>query len=360
MSNWEEITLDKLGHWSYAKVYFRPLNDSRLFGNKYPFVENSDLAKARLYLLRTKKKFSSFGLLKSRLHEAGTLCISAAGTVGYAAILKQPSCISKNVIFFNSFPDKSDVRFVKYCFDILREKIITSSQTTTRGWISSKVFDEVKFPVPTLEIQKKIGDILATYDELIENHQRQIEILEQLRVDFYKEWFINLRFPNYKKTLIKGNLPEGWKKANLKDFVSIVTGKRNANFANLNGRYSFFTCGCEALSCCSYSFNTEAIILSGNGNFYLRIFRGKFDAYQRVYVIEPNRGLLYLSYCAIDNNLKKLFKNSKGSTIKFLTLDMLQDIKVFLPEQKIMELFNEICGDIQTKIEKLDAKMRKN
>ncbi len=65
-------------------------------------------------------------------------------------------------------------------------------------------------PLPSLEKQKRIADILSAYDDLIENNRRRIELLEQAARLIYKEWFVHLRFPGHENVPVVDGVPEGW------------------------------------------------------------------------------------------------------------------------------------------------------
>ena len=79
--------------------------------------------------------------------------------------------------------------------------------------------------VPDIETQKRIAIILSRYDSLIENHQKQIKLLEEAAQRLYKEWFVDLRFPGHENTNIVDGEPEGWEKKKLCELFSFVRGK---------------------------------------------------------------------------------------------------------------------------------------
>ena len=212
--------------------------------------------------------------------------------------------------------------------------------------------------VPDIEGQKRIANILSAYDKLIENNQKQIKLLEEAAQHLYKEWFVDLRFPGHEDVAIVEGVPEGWRKANLPEIAPIVTGKKDANFGTADGKYLFFTCAQEPIKAPSYSFDCDAVILAGNGDFNVKLYRGQFEAYQRTYVFSPyNSEHLYLLYYAVKENMSQLFQGASGSTIKFLTKRMLEEILVFTPDKKILELFNQNCELFQKKIEALKAQI---
>lgn len=224
--------------------------------------------------------------------------------------------------------------------------------------LNTSILSAVPVDIPKIETQRKIVSILSAYDELIENNQKQIKLLEEAAQRLYKEWFVDLRFPGYEDVEIVDGVPEGWRKANLPEIAPIVTGKKDANFGTVNGKYLFFTCAQEPIKAPSYSFDCNAVILAGNGDFNVKLYRGQFEAYQRTYVFSPyNSKRLYLLYYAVKESMRQLFQGASGSTIKFLTKRMLEEIIVFVPDKEVLELFNQNCEMFQSKIEALKAQI---
>lgn len=118
----------------------------------------------------------------------------------------------------------------------------------------------------------------------------------------------------------------------LTDVCDICTGNLNANVAVDNGKYPFFTCAPQPLWIDSYEFDEDAILLAGNnaqGNFHINRYKGKFNAYQRTYVItaKDSYDIDYIKY-AIEMSLSLLRKIAQGSQTKFLTMAMLENFRV--------------------------------
>lgn len=224
--------------------------------------------------------------------------------------------------------------------------------------ITLKTLKNTVITLPSLVYQNRIAELLVPYDKLIENNQKQIKLLEEAAQRLYKEWFVDLHFPGYEDVEVVYGVPEGWRKANLPEIAPIVTGKKDANFGTVNGKYLFFTCAQEPIKAPSYSFDCNAVILAGNGDFNVKLYRGQFEAYQRTYVFSPyNSKRLYLLYYAVKESMRQLFQGASGSTIKFLTKRMLEEILVFVPDKEVLELFNQNCELFQSKIEALKAQI---
>ena len=117
---------------------------------------------------------------------------------------------------------------------------------------------------------------------------------------------------------------EEWKEYKLGEIAEFRTGKLNSNAAVGNGKYPFFTCAPETYYIDDYAFDQKAILLAGNnaeGNFNIKYYEGKFNAYQRTYVINPinNDVDIHYLYYALQLCLQSFKALSQGTSTKFLT-----------------------------------------
>ena len=111
-------------------------------------------------------------------------------------------------------------------------------------------------------------------------------------------------------------------KMKLKDLINIRTGKLDANASSENGKYPFFTCSKETLKINTYSYDCECVLLAGNGDLNVKYYNGKFDAYQRTYILECKNDIIstkYLYYF-MKKYLKILRNQSIGGVIKYIKL----------------------------------------
>lgn len=136
-------------------------------------------------------------------------------------------------------------------------------------------------------------------------------------------------------------LPKGWITDDLGNLVNFRTGKLNSNAAVLNGAYPFFTCSQETFRTDTFAFDTECVLLAGNnanGIYPLKYFHGRFDAYQRTYVITPKDGARLNTrflYYAMRPSLEHLKSISTGAATKFLTLTILNGLRLSFPIESI-------------------------
>ena len=232
----------------------------------------------------------------------------------------------------------------------------------TGSAVPSMTFEKyysIEVPIPPLSTQHRIASILSRYDSLIENYQKQIKLLGEAAQRLYKEWFIDLHFPRHENTNIIDGVPEGWEKKKVGDITPIITGKKDANFGTPDGEYPFFTCSQEPIKAPSFSFDCAAVLLAGNGDFNVKLYRGRFEAYQRTYVLSPYiDSHLYLLFYTISANMTKLAAGSSGSTIKFLTKGMIDGINLNVPNDEILRSFNKKVEPIQSSRESLQSQLR--
>jgi type I restriction enzyme S subunit len=126
----------------------------------------------------------------------------------------------------------------------------------------------------------------------------------------------------------------------LGNYVRIRTGKLDANANDPNGDYPFFTCAIEPLNIASYSYDCECVLIAGNGDLNVKYYDGKFDAYQRTYIVESlNKNTLDVRYLYhfLSTYVHKLREMSIGGVIKYIKLNYLTDALIPLPplpEQK--------------------------
>ena len=129
----------------------------------------------------------------------------------------------------------------------------------------------------------------------------------------------------------------------IKDIVTFKTGKLDSNAAENDGKYPFFTCAQQTLRINKHAFDTECVLLAGNnaaGIFPLKYYKGKFNAYQRTYIIEPidiNKLYIRYVYYALRPFLKQFEQSATGVTTKFLTLGIMNNLYIPLPSPSIQK-----------------------
>lgn len=241
-ADWKKVRLDEMGTVSRGRSKHRPRNDSSLFNGEYPFIQTADVKNANLYITEFSQTYNEKGLAQSKLWNKGTLCITIAANIADTAILGIDACFPDSIMGFIPNTEISDVKYVKYCFDILQKECQSISVGAAQDNLSWEKLSRIKFSCPPLETQQKIASILSAYDDLIENNRKQIKFLEEAAQHLYKEWFVDLRFPGYENVAIVDGVPEGWSYERIDSFVELQNGFafKSDSFDN-NGNYKIIT-----------------------------------------------------------------------------------------------------------------------
>lgn len=149
--------------------------------------------------------------------------------------------------------------------------------------------------------------------------------------------------------------------ARLGDYANIKTGKLDANASSNNGIYPFFTCSKEPLTIDTYSYDCECVLVAGNGDLNVKYYFGKFDAYQRTYIIESNnKEMLFVRYLYyfLDKYVETLRRQSIGGVIKYIKLGNLTEVRMPLPsldeQRKVADILDRISGLIAKRRQQLD------
>ncbi len=132
-------------------------------------------------------------------------------------------------------------------------------------------------------------------------------------------------------------IPEGWKLDKLGGLVSFATGSRDVNEGNPNGEYPFFTCSKKYTYSDNYSFDEEALLIAGNGDVgTVHYYKGKFEAYQRTYVLRDFKiDVNYLYHLLKSKLIPYLLSGQSGTTIQFIKIGQLYDFQFVLPKSPI-------------------------
>lgn len=209
----------------------------------------------------------------------------------------------------------------------------------------------MKYEVPgfTYKEQEKIAKILEAFDKKIQLNSNINDNLEQQAQAIFKSWFIDYEPFN-------GKIPSTWKEYRLADFLPVVTGKKNANVSSDNGHYPFFSCSQNIAWTDNYSFEGNAILVAGNGDFNVKWYNGKFEAYQRTYVLIPyNPRYSSWLYYAVKYNLAKITSAARGSVIRFITKGNLENFSFLAPREldkyEIIDTFSTINHAIEQRVQ---------
>ncbi|ASM63989.1 type I restriction endonuclease subunit S [Helicobacter pylori] len=341
---------------NYKKVCY--LDTDNITNNRINAFLKIDLTKEKLPS-RAKRKCSLNSIIYS----------SVRPNQRHFGIIKE---IPKNFLVSTAFIvidiidlKKLDPNYLYYY--ITQDKIthylqrIAECGTSSYPSITPLDFLNIKIKLYPLETQQKIARTLSVLDQKIENNHKINELLHKILELLYEQYFVRFDFldENNKPYQTSGGkmkfskelnrlIPNDFEVKTLGELTQLKVGNKNANHSSNQGKYPFFTCSNNPLRCETYQFEGKHIIISGNGNFYVTHYDGKFDAYQRTYVVNPNNPnhyvLIYLFVKSYTNYLKL---QSRGSIIKFITKSDIENIKIVLPNLKTYSKWNNVLKMIE-------------
>lgn len=162
--------------------------------------------------------------------ESGDLLITTRGTYGIPYIYRDTDRFyfaDGNLTWLKDFDGELLVKYLYYWILSYegQKRIDAIAKGTAQKAVPIASIKMLQLPLPPVEVQEKIAEVLFAYDTLIENNQKQIKLLEEAAQRLYKEWFVDLRFPGYETTPIVDGVPEGWSVRPLSDVFSFVRGK---------------------------------------------------------------------------------------------------------------------------------------
>ena len=270
--------------------------------------------------------------------------------------------------------DDCDLDFVYYYLSQDKVKIELASKAggaANQANISPTDIKNLMFPFPNIDVQRKIASVLRTYDDLIENNQKEIKLLEEAAQRLYKEWFIDLRFPGHESTPIVDGVPEGWREQPLYQIADVVMGQSpKSEYYNQVGEGLPFhqgvgSYGNRFVSDETYSTSFTRIAEAGSILFSVRAPVGRLNLTKNKVVI--GRGLAainhrrgaqsYLFYLLKE----KFFRDDiigNGSIFASISKEELLNQKFLIPIDSLVGQFNGIAGGIDKKIDILSEQIR--
>ena len=183
----------------------------------------------------------------------------------------------------------------------------------------------LKIPLPPLAEQRQIAEVLDRAEALRAKRRAALaqldSLIQSLFLDLFGDPISN---------------PRKWPQENLETFFHFRTGKLDSNAAVASGQYPFFTCSREDFRIDTFAFDCEALLLAGNNasaDYSVKHYKGKFNAYQRTYVItlRDERNSYDYSRFVLEHRLGELKRISKGTGTKYLTMELLNRIRVPVP-----------------------------
>lgn len=202
-------------------------------------------------------------------------------------------------------------------------KISVGSLSPTVNWRDLKVQE---FNLPSMERQREVADILWAMNDTLESYKVLLAKTDEMVKSLFIERFGDVE-----------NNPKGIRVMKWNDVFLTKTGKLDSNAMVEGGQYPFFTCAKEAYWIDKYAFDCEALLLAGNnavGVYDVKHYKGKFNAYQRTYVLQLKDDSWSYEFFKnqLELKLEYLRVNSIGSNTRYLTMKILEEIAFLVPD----------------------------
>jgi type I restriction enzyme S subunit len=338
---WDLKSFNEIGFIGRGKSRHRPRNADHLYGGEYPFVQTGDIKAANFRINEYSQTYNEAGLAQSKLWKEGTLCITIAANIADTAILGIDACFPDSVIGFVADENKSDVRFVKYFFDIFQARMKSISTGAAQDNLSLEKLLTFKIPTPPLPSQHRIASILSAYDDLIENNLKRIKLLEEKAFLRYKGIVRKEKLDRYK----------------LIDVLDLKYGKALKADDRKEGKYPVFGSSGNVGTHEKFYVEGLGIIVGRKGNIGSIFWSDEnFWPIDTVYFVQSEMSFYFLYY-----NLKEQHFVNTDAAVPGLNRNFALDNWISLPPAKvILEFDNEVKPIFQSMkvLRKQNTKLR--
>ena len=227
-----------------------------------------------------------------------------------------------------------------------------------RAKLNSDVLMDIELEIPSLPEQETIGTFFSTLDQHIALHQRKLDTLKE-----QKKTYLKLLFPvkgQTKPALRFQGFEDDWEEVKLGELCDIRTGKLDANAMVENGKYDFYTSGIKKYKIDVAEFEGPAITIAGNGATvgYMHLADGKFNAYQRTYVLTNFKVDRSYIFSEVAEKLPmKIQQEARTGNIPYIVLSMLTELSISLPSLPEQEAIGTFFRTLDQEIAQVEAKL---
>ena len=255
-----------------------------------------------------------------------------------------------------------------------RTALISEAKTATMTTIDQAAINRCPVLIPPRKEQTAIATTLSDVDNLIQSLEKLIAKKEAIKTGTMQQLLTGkTRLPEFatrddgsskgfKQTEL-GRIPEDWEVSLLSSVCnSFTTGKLDANAMTPNGRYRFYTCAKKYCFINDYAFDMEALLISGNGANvgYIHYFKGKFNAYQRTYVLSDFKSNIFYLKLFLEAKLAERIRvEVNAGNTPYITMDTLTEMLIILPCKLEQTAIATILSDMDAEIQALQQRLEK-
>lgn len=290
---------------------------------------------------------------------------SVVGSFGKPVLIKEnkPFAFQRHIAILRPNNEIVDSRFLYYV--MLSRDFYMQADTVAIGaaqrTISLTALRNMEVELPSMEIQHRIATILSRYDSLIENYQKQIKLLEEAAQRLYKEWFIDLHFPEHENTIIVDGVPEGWTPSQLGQLAEFKRGKTITKKDVIDGDIPVVAGGLEPAYFCNKSNTAERVItISGSGANagFTRMYFEKVWASDCSFVDVSVTPFLHFVYCYLKDNKTTIDNMQKGAAQPHVYAKDINSLGLCIPIESILKSFEGKISKYFDSISSLQSQLR--
>ncbi len=351
--NWQRVRLGDIAEIKRGASP-RPIENPKWFctNSNVGWVRISDISKNSRFLYKTAQKLSKKGIEKSRLVKQNSLIMSMCATIGKPIITKIDTCIHDGFVVFEN--PKIDLNYLYYFLCYIEKEWLESGQQGSQVNLNVDLIKnkEVFYP-KDLNEQITIANILSALDRYLYNLDALI-----LKKECVKK-ALSFELLSQRKRLKGFN--QAWQRVRLGDICEITTGSLDANEMVHYGKYRFYTCAKEYYFIDKYAFDTEAILISGNGAYvgYVHYYKGKFNAYQRTYVLDNfSEHIIFVKYFLTMFLQSHIQTNKNEGNTPYIVMATLKNFEILLPPLNEQIAIANILSALDNEITSLKNKKR--
>ncbi|MGL2833211.1 restriction endonuclease subunit S [Helicobacter pylori] len=352
-SNWQKVRLGDVAEIKRGASP-RPIENPKWFcaNSNVGWVRISDISKNSRFLYKTAQKLSKKGIEKSRLVKQNSLIMSMCATIGKPIITKIDTCIHDGFVVFEN--PKIDLNYLYYFLCYIEKEWLESGQQSSQVNLNVDLIKNKEVFCPKdLNEQIAIANILSALDRYLCALDALI-----LKKEGVKK-ALSFELLSQRKRLKGFN--QAWQRVRLGDICEITTGSLDANEMVHYGKYRFYTCAKEYYFIDKYAFDTEAILISGNGAYvgYVHYYKGKFNAYQRTYVLDNfSEHIIFVKYFLTMFLQSHIQTNKNEGNTPYIVMATLKDFEILLPPLNEQIAIANILSALDHEIASLKNKKR--
>lgn len=338
-------------------------NPAFYYPEEVPWLKTGEVNYCRIY--NTETYISKEGLTRSsaKIIPENSVIVAMYGqgdTAGRVVINKIPLCTNQACCNLIINHDIADYEYVYFVLSALYDKLVSLKNGGAQPNLNVGIIKSIEIPFPDLETQHRIASILAAYDDLVENNQRQIRLLEEAAQRLYKEWFVDLRFPGYENVKIVNGVPEGWKKGVLGDIALFKRGKTITKSQVCKGKVPVVAGGLEPAYYHNKA-NTVApvITVSGSGANagFSRLYNIDVFASDCSFVDSEITPYVYFVYCFLKDIKEHIQSLQKGAAQPHVYAKDINALKLIIPTELKLKNYCELIKPFFEKIKTLQKQI---